>query len=349
MSLNSCPQWVFGNVGAEGYYRAGYSADDARKVANSGALKPGEQMDLISDEWAQVAVAHASIGDYLDVIQPFVHSQVPNVLETFGDRLGQIRDYLTTAGDRTTFENWIRTTFRPVLEQVGWKAAPNEPVSRADVRRTVLSGLAFTGRDPQVLQQARQMADQYVQDPTSVDPNLSGWAVSAAALTGDTALYDKYMSALKTAKAPNIYYTFFYALSTFRDPTLVQRTLEFALSPEVRTQDAPGLIASELQNAEGRDVAWDFIRQHWDDVQKKLPPFGGMIGIVGSTSAFCDVAHRDEVQQFFSEHKVEGAERTLRRALDRINTCIDLRSQQESRLAAWLNRHGSGGGAPAAR
>jgi aminopeptidase N/puromycin-sensitive aminopeptidase len=52
------------------------------------------------------------------------------------------------------------------------------------------------------------------------------------------------------------------------------------------------------------------------------------------------------VQKFFTEHKVEAAERTLKLTLEQINSCIDLRAHQEPNLRTWLqNQTASGGGA----
>jgi hypothetical protein len=53
---------------------------------------------------------------------------------------------------------------------------------------------------------------------------------------------------------------------------------------------------------------------------------------------------RDQVKQFFMEHPVPAAERSLRQALERVNYCIDLRNQQSPALASWLQRNGASSG-----
>jgi len=65
---------------------------------------------------------------------------------------------------------------------------------------------------------------------------------------------------------------------------------------------------------------------------------------VGATSGFCDPGMRDQVTQFFSAHKVDAAERTYKQSIERINNCVDLKTQQESQLASWLGLHGTAGG-----
>ena len=90
-------------------------------------------------------------------------------------------------------------------------------------------------------------------------------------------------------------------------------------------------------------MALDFVLAHWDAVQKVGGPFASG-QVVGATSSFCDAHMRDRVVDFYAAHKIEAAERTYRQSIERINNCVDLKSQQEPRLAAWLGQHGSSAG-----
>jgi hypothetical protein len=58
--------------------------------------------------------------------------------------------------------------------------------------------------------------------------------------------------------------------------------------------------------------------------------------VVAATGFFCTVRQRDEVIDFFTTHKVESSERTLAKAVDSINDCIQLRSAQEPDFHRWL-------------
>jgi len=58
--------------------------------------------------------------------------------------------------------------------------------------------------------------------------------------------------------------------------------------------------------------------------------------VVRATGFFCTVQRRDEVTSFFATHKVDASERTLAKAVDSINDCIQLRSTQEADFHRWL-------------
>jgi aminopeptidase N/puromycin-sensitive aminopeptidase len=164
--------------------------------------------------------------------------------------------------------------------------------------------------------------------------------MSLAALNGDEAFYNRVLAATKTAKSPEEYYNYLFTLPQLTDPKLVQRTLEFAISPDVRSQDTIQVVASVMSTPETQKQAWDFILSHWDAIQKAGGPFASA-QIVGSTGGFCDAHMRDQVTEFFAAHKIEAAERTYRQSIERINNCIDLKSQQEPQLASWLGQHSS--------
>ena len=184
---------------------------------------------------------------------------------------------------------------------------------------------------------------KFLADPASVDRELAGGAFGLAALNGDPAFYDRIMVALKNAKiARRILHGYLFTLPQFTDPKLLQRTLDFAVSPDVRSQDALRLITNVMRNPAGEKLAWDFIQSHWDAVAKAGGPFASA-EVVGATSIFCDAGMRDQVTDFFAAHKIAAAERTYRQSIERINNCVDLKSQQETRLSSWLGEHSVAG------
>jgi aminopeptidase N/puromycin-sensitive aminopeptidase len=58
--------------------------------------------------------------------------------------------------------------------------------------------------------------------------------------------------------------------------------------------------------------------------------------LVSGTGAFCSAERRSEIEQFFSSHPVAASSHSLQRAKDAIDACIELRSDQEPKLAQWI-------------
>ena len=158
-----------------------------------------------------------------------------------------------------------------------------------------------------------------------------------AAYEGDASLYDLFVAQLPRLKGkPEEYYRIFSALPWFQDPALVQRTLRFAISPEVRTQDTARLIGSLLSRPSSQDAAWAFVKENWDTLTRTLGIFQGIPRIVGAVGGFCTREKRAEVEQFFKAHPVPAAERTLRQAFESIDSCVAVKERQAPAAASWL-------------
>jgi puromycin-sensitive aminopeptidase len=257
------------------------------------------------------------------------------VLDEITGRFGGLHDDIASASDRPAFEKWVRDFLRPIANELGETAVPGEPDERRALRADVFDALATYGRDPQTLAAARNLVEQYMRDPNSVDASLAGNALVISALTGDASLYNRYLEHMKTAKTPEEYYHYLRALGRFPDPELTKRTFALALSPEVKNQDLY-LLGNTFANPETQPVAWQLLKTNYDAFMAKAgTDLGG--GVVTFAGAFCDEKLRDDSQDFFASKNIPGSERQLQNAKDQVNNCIQLRSLQQSKLSAYLN------------
>jgi aminopeptidase N/puromycin-sensitive aminopeptidase len=345
--LEGCGPWVMVNAGARGYYRSGYSADALRALSRDleKDLTAGERIVLLSDAWAAVRVGQQQIGDYLALAEGLGSDRTRAVIEELTQELTYISDHFVTDSDREAYEQWVRRLLAPAARELGWQAKPEESDETKELRSHVMFALGYAGRDPQVLAEARKLTETGLVNPSGVDHEMAFTAFRLAALEGDASLYDRVFAKLQNKEVtPEEYYLYFESLAQFRDPKLLQRTLEFAVSPTVRTQDSLGLISAVMRNPAGTRLAWDFVRTHWSDIEKVG---GGFTSgeVVAATGFVCDAGVRDEVQDFFAMHRVPTAERRLKQAVERINYCLDLKTQQAPQLATWLQGHGGAAGA----
>ncbi len=344
-ALPGCSNWVLANAGAAGYYRTGYSAEAVRALANDAETKltPAERITVQGDIWASVRIGREPVGDYLAFSQGLQSDRNRAVLDDVLGRLNYIGQYLVSESDRDSYHTWLRQYLAPAMKEVGYEPKAGESDEQRTMRSRLMGTLGYDARDPEVLAEARKLADKALADPTSVDHELAGSAFALAALNGDSAFYDRVLAATKNPKSPEEYYLYLFTLPQFTDSKLLERTLNFAISPDVRSQDALGLVTNVMGNPAGQQLAWDFVRQHWPEIEKAGGPFASA-QVVGATSVFCDAGSRDQVTEFFSAHKVPAAERTYKQSIERINNCVDLKSQQEPQLASWLGQHGTAGG-----
>ena len=216
-------------------------------------------------------------------------------------------------------------------------AAPSDADSpnTRELRAHFFGLLGNYAKVPAVLVQAQEISEKYLADPASVDATLGQTALSIAVRNGNAALFDQLQKIAETSTNPEFQEGALRLLPQFEDPTLVQRSLDYAASPKVRRQDALIQFAIALQIDATRRPAWNYIKGHWDNVKTLLTPELGS-ALIGSTGSFCSDEDRDDVQAFFAEHKIPDAERALKHSIESINGCIELRRLQQPNLDKWI-------------
>ena len=342
-ALRGCSSWLYANRDARGYYRSGYTPAELTIIAKDveSALTPAERMMLLTDAWASMRVGHITIGDYMTMVNGFHAERNYAVIDQLLVQLNYVSQFLVNDQDRTAFNSWMRRLFTPTAEQVGWEAKPGESDEQLELRGQLLRALGIA-QDPQAQAVAKKLAEQDLDHPGSVQKELVVPALEVAAMQGDEAFYQKVMMRLEEAHNPEQHSLYSQILARFTDPALVKQSLNFFISPEVRSQDVALLLSRELLNPAVQPEAWDFIQSHWNDIQGAGGPFSSG-KIVQASGRFCTPHLRDSMLSFFSEHKV-SAQRTLKQSQERIDYCIDLKTQQEGTLTSWLEQHHNSSG-----
>ena len=341
LELTGCAP-VYANAGARGYYHSGYDAANLHHLAVGAQqdLSPAERVQLIDDAWAEVRVDRIRVGDFLALAESLKNDPTRAVSDELAQELQYVDQHLTTGADRQQYEAWVRQTFSPVGEQLGWTPQPNDSEEQRARRADLLTLVGEVGHDPKLSEFSRQLTEKALRGE-AVDPTLIYPALNIATRNGDAALYDAIQKRAQSSGSPEEAFRFLRALGNFQKPALVERSLEYAVSSQVRSQDAPFLIGRLMGNPDTQDQAWDWIRQHWSQVEAKLTNFSTG-AVVDGAGSFCDAGHKQQVQDFFSQHPIPSAQRTLQQSLEFIANCVDLKQQQEPNLATWLQQQGGG-------
>jgi aminopeptidase N/puromycin-sensitive aminopeptidase len=328
---------LFANAGGKSYYRSAYTpAAYAALVAGIETnLTPPERISFIGDEWAQLRANKATVGDYLGLAATVrADPNAPVVQTALGGVTTIYEQVAYDPGAKAALSTWIRTTFSPQYAKIGAPAESDSPNTR-ELRAQYFGILGDYGKDPLVLAQAQQIADRYLTDQASVDATLAKTALSVAARNGGAAFFDRLQKIFETSANPDVQITALRLLAQFQDPTLVQRSLDYAVSGKVRNQDAAIQFVIALDAEETRDQAWKYIKANWDKVKAQFTTeLGGYV--VGATGNFCSAGSRDDVQAFFSTHKVAASDLAFKHAIERIDGNVELRTLQEPNLKRWL-------------
>jgi aminopeptidase N len=329
--------FFFADAEGKGYYRSAYPSDVYAKIVDNveTGLKPEERISFIGDTWAQVRANKIAVGDYLTLAAAVKDDTNAAVIRTALSAVEAINTRIaSTDEERAALAAWVGKNFKPAYEKLG-EASDSDSPERKELRSILFAYLGTLGKDPDVIAQAKQIAEKYLADPSSVEGTFAQTATGIAAVNGDPAFFDQLQKVFETSSNPQLQETALRLLAQFKDPSLERRALDYTVSGKVRNQDAAIQLMILLQGRETRDSAWRYIQQNWDKVQAQLTTsMGGYL--VGATGSFCSGEARDQIESFFSTHKVAASERALTRAKNQINDCIELRAAQEPKLKEWM-------------
>jgi aminopeptidase N len=334
----------YGNAGGKGYYRSRYDSADYQQLLRQveSSLTPSERITFLGSQWAQAHAGIAPVGGFLNLAAAVRDDTSPFVIDTVTTAVRSIdQQVASTPQEHAQLAGWVRKNFAPALSRLGMPA-PGDAADRNLLRATLFELLGDIGADPRIILEARQISQQYLRRPASVDATLAARALKVAAQNGDAPFFDQLQEVTQTTTDPQLRNGALQALARFRDPALVIRAMDYAMSSKVRNQDAVHLVGIEMSDRRTRDTAWQWVQQNWPQVQAQITTWGGGT-LVESTGNFCSADRSGQVADFLEEHRVLASSRALDRARNNITDCVDLRAAQGSNLSQWLRAEAAAG------
>ena len=136
-----------------GYYRFDYDTDALHQLgaAAEQGLTPDERIALVGDEWALMRAGKHQTGNYLALGAQFKNTPGYVLLDNFSGHLDFINRYLVTDADRPEFQAWLRQTFSPMMQQLGYAARSSDSPTERQKRAVLFDMLGNIADDPQVI------------------------------------------------------------------------------------------------------------------------------------------------------------------------------------------------------
>jgi len=324
--------WVVANAGGHGFYRVRYSPElvTAVKRELQSNLLAVERFNLANDTWATTLAGLTSLADYLDLIDLFRDETDLNVWTTVIISSHHLHRILDDVQERL-FQERIRAIFNPALQRLTWSPREGETELERQLRGELINALGTVGEDKACQERARELYAQYEKDPASVERNLVPALVSIVAHTGSGGDYDKFYSRFTNAQTPQEETRYLFALGGFRQPDLIDRTLQMTINGEVRTQNAPYLMRGILLNKDAREKAWSFMKAHWEEMLRRYPDNSiprMCEGIVGLATPELEA----DVRDFFARHPVKQGAKQMEQHLERLRIAVSCKERWKDLL-----------------
>jgi puromycin-sensitive aminopeptidase len=328
---------VVANAGGHGFYRVRYAPDllDAL-LQRVEALAPIERFNLVNDAWALAVAGLMPLAAYLDLTARFRDERDRNVWSVLLGSFNTLNRILEPA-DRRRFEAFVRDRAAAAFEALGWTPRTGEDELTRQLRGDLVRALGVLGNDAGVQARAVEVYRAHLADSGTVDPNVLPAVIAVLAHTGDAGRYEDFLRRFRSASTPQEEQRYLYALAGFREPELIRQTLERAVNGEIRTQDAPFVVRSMLVSVDGRELAWDFVKQHWDTMDR-LYPKHGMRRLAEGVTGLATPALEADVTRFFAEKKPQFGGKVLAQYLEQLHVAVVLRQRETAALQGYLSK-----------
>jgi puromycin-sensitive aminopeptidase len=221
----------------------------------------------------------------------------------------------------------------PAAARMGWDPRPGEDELARQLRGMLLGALGTLGEDSEVQRRAADVYARYIKAPASVDRDLVPPVIAILAYSGDRARYEEFKQRFKSARTPQEEQRYLFSLANFHRLELLRETMEMTLNGEVRTQNAPYLMHALLLNHTCRYEAWDFVKEHWEEMIRKFPD----AALPRMCEAIVGLLDREaEVHEFFQAHRVRLGGKIIDQHLERLRVAVAFRRREGANLAATL-------------
>lgn len=324
------------NEGGHGFYRVRYESDlFARLQARlPDRLATADRFTLINDAWALCISGLIPPADYLDLTARFQEEQDRHVWSLILESFGQLHQ-LIEASDRPFFARFVQDRVRPAASALGWTPREEEDGLTRQLRGDLIEVLGTLGEDRDAQTKARSLYHAATHNGRGVDPNLLPALVSIVAHTGDAAQYEQFVHRFKTAVTPQEERRYLFSLASFRAEPLITHTLDSTLRGDIRTQDAPALLGALLGNVDARELAWAFIKRHWDTMEQRFPPVG-LRRMCGAVVNLTTPQLEQDVRAFFSERRLDFGGKLAQQYLERLRIMVQWRERESPSLRLYL-------------
>lgn len=312
--------WFKVNSGQKGFYRVKYddlTLEKLGELVQDKKLGNVDRWSLQHDLFALCLSNQISLKKYLEFVKFYLEEDDYLVSADIVSNLNFIYGMLSKERFADEIKEYNKEYFRRIFERLGWEPRNGEKPTDALLRNSVISSLGKLG-DDEILEEAQKRFANFLKSG-SLNPDLRNAVYSLVAWKGNKKTYQLLRKLYKKASTQEEKIRFLGALSNFQDKKLLSKSLQFALSKEVRSQNLFVPVSRMISNPYGKELVWPWIKKNWRKIVVRFGVGNPLLNrIIGTMSTESDINKEQEVKHFFKKHKTAGTEMKLAQTLERI-------------------------------
>jgi aminopeptidase 2 len=335
------------NADHSALFRTSYTPERLTKLgesAKAGLMTVEDRAGMIADAGALASSGYGKTSGMLSLLKSFDSENSYVVWNEILSRLNAVRSAWIFEDEKvkSALKSFQLFLCADKAHELGWTFSENEDHVMSQFK-SLLFGSAGLAGDEKIIEASQEMFAKWAAgDYEAIHPNLRAGVLSMALRDGGVTEYDAVLKRYHEAPTADERNTCLRTLGRAKTPELIKRTLDMALSGEIKMQDVYMPIGGLRSHAEGINARFAWMKENWETLVKALPPTMTMLSSVVTIciGGFTREKQMQEVEKFFGDKEKTGFDMALNQALDGIKAKESWLERDSKDVAQWLSSNG---------
>ena len=296
VNLPTTPRSLKLNVDQTGFYVVQYNGKELLDLVWKSGLSPLDRWGLISDAKAFLLSGRTSFKEYIKLVEKYQNEEEYLPAVEVSDQLSFLYQIAPS--------KLIETSRK--FHSAGLKIFE----TKKDDNSTTLKGI-IAARLTLLDDAYAKKAGSKLNELANVEPDMKRSVVMGYARSSND--YDGLISRYTKSTTDEERLRYLEGLASFKNPELVAKTLDFALSGKVKRQDVRNVILYATANPEAKTAVWQWFKKNMAKLEEMYSGTAQFSIILREYFSIVGVGRLAEVEKFFSDHKAIGADIALER------------------------------------
>ncbi|KAH8731493.1 peptidase family M1-domain-containing protein [Phaeosphaeriaceae sp. PMI808] len=312
-------------------------------AAKDGLLTVEDRAGMIADAGSLAASGYQKSSGILSLLDSFKSEPDFVVWQEITGRIASLRGawMFEDQAIRDALKQFQLSLVADKAHELGWTFSENDGHIEQQFKSLMFGAAGISG-DEKITQASFDMFNKFkAGDKSAIHPNLRGSVYAIVLAKGGKEEYETVVNEAINAATADERNSALRSLGRAKSPELIQRTLDFALSKDVKGQDIYLPISALRSHAEGCNALWKWVKDNWEELEKRLPPSLSMLSSVVSitTSSFTHREHINDIKSFFANKSTKGFDMSLSQSLDAISAKAAWLERDSGDVKQWLQEH----------
>lgn len=331
-------EWIFPNDNAMGYMRWKVSpAQLTALLKDISVLNLREKKSLLYNTEALFSAGEIELGQLMAVLDVLIDDTDPVIGRAVVATLNSFL-YLIDQNNEAVFGQFVAKKLTPWFKRLGIEDKPNDSTDTSKLRGSVYGMLSRFANTEKVAQVSANMANEYLQDPTSVPRSMATRALRNQARFSQQDWFTKLRDYYIEHTDANIRGTVGRAM-VFTDEKTAKKVLDFALTDHVSPANTITAVYIAINGLDDLSMLYIWLEQNFTALSAKMPAYH-LARMPEYLASSCDIDNIKLAEQFFADRKAQydGMQRSYDIAIYEANQCVSLKKANQASFNQYLRQ-----------